>query len=159
MAILVLYHGTTPSIASSLRSGQIQIALGGGEFGRGFYMGTSKRLAKRRGYHKTFSKTGTASVAMAMQANTLVVTLDEAKHQGVYRCRNLDLRQSIGLYGSVRKHRTFVTYMDGHDAIVGAIVGNSRYHNVTQYKFQSSRAETILNVGCPHDSITSKAIV
>jgi len=159
MALLSLYHGTTPSIASNLRSGKIQFAMGGGEFGRGFYMGTSKRLAKRRGFHKTYSNPGSASTAMAMQANTLVITLDEVKYQYAYRCRSLDLRQSIGLYGSVRTHRTFATYMDDHDAIVGAIVGNSRYYNVTQYKFQSSYAETSLNTGCPHSSITSKGIV
>lgn len=159
MANLFLYHGTTPLIASSLHSGQIQIGNGGGEFGRGFYMGSSKRLAKRRGYHKTYSKIGSASAAMAMQANTLAIELDKVIHASAYNCRNLDLRQSIGLYGSIRKHRSFTSYMDNHDAIVGCIVGNSRYYNVIQYKFQSSRAEQILNNGCKYGSIKSKAIV
>lgn len=159
MSQTVLYHGTTPAVAKILLQGGILITQGGGEFGVGFYMGTSKRLAKRRAFHKTYSQKGTAKAAMCLNNNTLSITLDKNIFRHSYICRQLDLRASIGLYGYVKKCSTFMSFNDGSDAIEGHIVGWSRYFDVTQYKFQSSKAQLMLNVGCPYNSFSGKKII
>jgi hypothetical protein len=159
MPPITLFHGTTPQVANQLVNGKIQIAMGGGEFGQGFYMGTSKRLAKRRAFHKTYASNGTAHAAMSIHGNTFSIELDEVRHASVYSCRQLNLKQSIGLYGSIRRHNLYASIIDQNDAIVGAIVGSSRYYNVIQYKFQSQRVEQSLNTGCPHSTVGQHKII
>ena len=43
---LITYHGTSESVADDLVVGNVQISRGGGELGKGFYLGTQLHVAK-----------------------------------------------------------------------------------------------------------------
>jgi hypothetical protein len=74
----VFYHGTTPLIASQLNNRKVSLSFGGGEFGKNFYVGSSRRLARRRGFHKTTGKHGTANEVMNYYGNVFVIQFDSA---------------------------------------------------------------------------------
>ncbi|WP_159097538.1 hypothetical protein [Stenotrophomonas sp. SAU14A_NAIMI4_5] len=154
-----IYHGTEESIARHLLMGNMDFALGGGEFGRGFYMGRSLRLARRRAFHKSNHHQGTAREAMALCGNVLRVQLDPLLFRSVYQVRPLTLDQAKALYARLKKSGRCGQYCDGHDALLGPIVGRPQYNTAMQYKFQGERLQNDLNWGGGYVGTFLKAVV
>jgi hypothetical protein len=143
-----LYHGTDPVTASSLKACRIDVSIGGGEFGQGFYLGSSKRLAKRRAFHKSEGHQGTAKAALnAKTENTFFITFNTTSLHQHYKTQKLCLSESIQLYKELKSKNQTKTYIAPHgiDAIKGPIVGTGRYYDIIQYKFQSHKSQLMLN--------------
>lgn len=140
-----LFHGTDPQTATKLNNGCVDITLGGGEFGRGFYMGTSKRLAKRRGYHAAYGISGTANDAMRMRNNTFFIEVDETKYKKFLSSNDLTLTASQRMFGKIKRKKLWNNSIGAHDCIRGFIVGNPRYYCAKQWKFQTVNSQSYLN--------------
>ena len=145
---LLLYHGTNPDSAQELFNCKVKVEIGGGEFGRGFYMGTSKRLAKRRAFHKTEQRFGSAQEAMrSNHKNTFAILLDKDKLIVGTKHKLLSREESISLYQRLKKNNACsqYPYLTKYDFIDGVIVGKKRYYDVHQYKFESELSALMLN--------------
>lgn len=156
-----LFHGTTPVHAKDLYNCKIDVDLGGGEFGKGFYLGTSKRLAKRRAFHKTEGIYGTAQNAVASKNNTFKVTIELPLLYAFYRKRLLDRDQARKLFQQLKKDGCAGSYSFGPstDIVEGPVVGGKgRYLSVTQLKFDTKRSENVLNKQCPLVTIVTKVV-
>lgn len=146
--MVILFHGTDSHTANQLLAGRIDVGRGGGEFGRGFYLGSSKRLAKRRAFHKTENTQGTAAQAMnAKIPNTLYIEVSHQQLNYHYHPSRLSLPESIKLYQQLKHSHQAGTYLTQNkaDFIRGFLVGTGRYYNVIQYKFESQRSQDLLN--------------
>jgi hypothetical protein len=129
-----LYHGTSRVHALTMRGavggfGAIDVTLGGGEFGRGFYTQESISNAHRRGY-LTYGRHGAV----------LVVDIDDDEYHALQFLRlGLNAAQKLNarLHGAARN-----TYLTADDVIVGPLV---TLPQIEQQKFQSERAEDLLN--------------
>jgi hypothetical protein len=117
------------AMAGSAAMGTIDVARGGGEFGRGFYTQTSLSNAFRRGY-----------ALYGSNAAVLIVSIDGTRYHRL-RFRRLTLKQArrlnASLHGNARK-----TYATQHDVIVGPLVFQP---NIDQQKFQTVNAQNLLN--------------
>ena len=141
-----IFHGTDPQTAASLIKHKVDVSRGGGEFGQGFYMGTSKRLAKRRAFHKTEGHLGSAKLAMdSNKSNTFVVSINLTELQKYFFNIKYDKVGSKLLYEKIKKKRAQSTYKLGQDFIMGSVVGTGRYFDVLQFKFESSNSQDMLN--------------
>lgn len=158
----VFYHGTTPQIASQLHNRKISLTFGGGEFGKGFYVGSSRRLARRRGFHKTTGKQGTANEAMNYYGNVFVIEFDETLLSHHYKPNKLTKDEAINLFKTLSKKPKTTsshTVSPQYDYIVGPVVGGKkRYLDVIQYKFDSPKTEHYLNGHCQNVKLVSAVI-
>ncbi|EOX1608236.1 hypothetical protein HJ052_11130 [Vibrio parahaemolyticus] len=156
------YHGTTPQIANELHKRKVSLSFGGGEFGKGFYVGSSLRLARRRGFHKTTDKIGTASEAMNYYGNVFVIKFDETKFSQYYKPKKLTKDEAVALFRKLsKKPKTTSSYTVSaqYDYIVGPVVGGrKRYLDVIQYKFDSQKTEDYLNGHCQNINLVSEVI-
>jgi len=131
----ILYHGTSRVFATAMAGtpaagGTIDVRLGRGEFGRGFYAQDSSSNAARRG-----------QTLYGNNSATLVLRIDDpAYHALNVRRLTLNMAQILNarLRASNRKH----TYTTSHDAMVGPLVCQPR---IEQQKFQSANADALLN--------------
>ncbi|MGI3066580.1 DUF3990 domain-containing protein [Vibrio harveyi] len=159
---ITLYHGTDPNIVKDLQNCKVDVSKGGGEFGKGFYLGDSRRLAKRRAYHKTKGVYGTANDAMHYFNNTLEVKINVLDLEKFYNEKALDRQQGRRLFDKLStKPKTTGSYSvsPDYDYIVGPIVGRKgRYLCVTQYKFDSKRSENVMNKQCLNVNIKTRVI-
>lgn len=146
-----LYHGTTPSVAIDLKNCKVDVEKGGGEFGKGFYLGNSRRLAKRRAFHKTEGKLGTAREAMNAKDNTFIVTIDDIELKKYFKQKLLSRVQARDLFSKLCRDRATASYVvrPEYDYILGPVAGRKgRYLCVDQYKFDSEKSQDILNKKC-----------
>jgi hypothetical protein len=132
----VLYHGTSRLFATAMAGtpaagGTIDVTLGRGEFGRGFYTQSSRGNAYRRGQ----ALYGGNNSAM------LVLDIDDMAYHGLV-VQHLTLNMAQMLNAALRNNNTQGTYTTNHDAIVGPLVGQQK---TEQQKFQSGNAQTLLN--------------
>src|SRR5262249_25229291 len=108
----------------------IDVTIGRGEFGRGFYTQTSSGNAYRRGQ----SLYGNNSAM-------LILDVDDTAYHGLVM-QHLTLNMAQMLNATLRNQNTQGTYTTHHDVIVGPLVGQPR---IEQQKFQSGNAQTLLN--------------
>ncbi|UAB68704.1 DUF3990 domain-containing protein [Vibrio sp. SCSIO 43132] len=159
---ITLYHGTDPNIVRDLQNCKVDVDKGGGEFGKGFYLGNSRRLAKRRAYHKTKGVYGTANDAMNYFNNTLEVKINILDLDNFYKKKTLDIEQGRRLFNKLSakpKTTGSYTFYPNHDYIVGPVVGRKgRYVCVTQYKFDSKSSENVMNKQCQNVNIESRIV-
>lgn len=141
-----LYHGTTPAVATELDAGKINISLGGGEFGQGFYMGNNKRLAVERGFHATLARHGEAAAKAGVGKNVFFVEVDSWDYIRKYKNRPMNLKESRKLYRKLKRKKRLGSVVGTHDSYYGHIVGNKKYYQYGQIKFESISAENMLNV-------------
>lgn len=150
------YHGTTPSTVIDLKNGKIDVERGGGEFGLGFYVGTSKRLARRRAFHKTSEERGikiprtvSAREFMETKNNLLVVQYDESRIKGVLQRACLNRKESLDLFHRVKKKKKTTSknvLPISYDMIDGHIAGqNGSLLCAKQIKFETEIAQDKLN--------------
>lgn len=130
---MIGYHGTASSIAVDLAAGQVDVAQGGGELGRGFYAGEHLHLAKawavqRYGDRKNNVVEFDVPDPQIVQLN--VVYLDGPTATSY--------RTNIRTGGTTRTH-TF-----GYDMVWSPIVGKSSIVG-EQFKWESTASESLLN--------------
>lgn len=155
-----LYHGTSQHVAKLLKNCKVDVSLGGGEFGKGFYLGTSRRLAKRRGFHKTFKHYGTAHEALSYKNNTFVISFDSSQLSDYYSKVEYDRLASRQLFNHLKRNNLTGSYSaTPNDYIVGAVAGRKgRYFDVIQYKFDSKKSENILNKQCMNVNVNTDIV-
>jgi hypothetical protein len=110
-------------------NGTINVAIGGGEFGRGFYTQGSISNAHRRG-HGIYGHNGAV----------LVLDIDDAHYAALnFQRLSVNGAQQLNarLNGAARN-----TYVTAHDVIVGPLVSAT---TIEQQKFQSQIAQNLLN--------------
>lgn len=145
-----LYHGTTDASAQSINQSlqqngntpkpprpapipnNIDVCLGGGEFGQGFYLGENISLA-------VIWATGTLG-----QQNGAVLEFDinDLKYVRLH-LKQLNSRTAKNTYNQLKRSRELRTYIFGVDVVFGPLVTNLY---AAQYKFESKpTAEDFLN--------------
>ncbi|PTT49437.1 DUF3990 domain-containing protein [Aeromonas sp. HMWF014] len=159
---ITLYHGTDSNVVQDLKNCKVDVSKGGGEFGKGFYLGDSRRLAKRRAYHKTKGVYGTADNAMHYLNNTLEVKINIIQLEKFYKKNELNREQGRSLFDKLsKKPKTTGSYSvtPDYDYIVGPVVGRKgRYLCVTQYKFDSKESENVMNKQCLNVKIETRIV-
>jgi hypothetical protein len=130
----ILYHGTSRAFAIAMAgapgAGTIDITLGRGEFGRGFYSQDSISNASRR-----------AQTLYGNNSAVLILDIDDHQYHAL-NVRRLTLNRAQMLNATLRANNTQHVYTTVHDAIVGPLVYQPR---IEQQKFQTVHAQTLLN--------------
>lgn len=117
-------------MAGTVNAGAIDVTLGGGEFGRGFYTQDSSGNAARRGQ----TLYGNASAVLVL------IIGNQAYHS--LNQKRLTLNMAQALNARLRGQKATRTYTTSHDAIVGPLVYQPI---IEQQKFQTMNAQAVLN--------------
>jgi len=125
-----LYHGTSRATATVLAAGTINVAIGRGEFGRGFYTQSSSSNAHRRGYSR-----------YGHNAAVLELIIDDPSYHALH-FRRLSLNAAQRLDARLRTSGQTHTYTTNDDVIVGPLVAQPR---IQQQKYQTQAAQNLLN--------------
>lgn len=136
------YHGTSIRNARLLARGRVDVSLGGGELGRGFYTGEHLHEAKAWAFHNSGDRQN--NVVRFSTADSSIDSLSFAVLD--YSTASLR-RYHIKRSGATR------TYLFGRDMIWAPIVGSARAIG-DQYKWESMVAQRLLN-----DAATPKQIL
>jgi hypothetical protein len=131
-----VFHGTGLNDAHSMAGppGQIDVTLGGGEFGRGLYTQYSERRALAWAIRVSARLNGPPCV--------LRLDIDDAEY-GKFAILYLDAQTGPALTDDLDNTGQRRTYVDGsHDLIEGPIMGNVRH---MQQKFESAHSQAVLN--------------
>jgi hypothetical protein len=129
----VLYHGTSrpfaTAMAGSLGQGTINVTIGGGELGRGFYTQRSIANAARR-----------AQTIYGNSSAVLVLDIDDNTYHSLrFKRLTLNMAQMLNasLVGALRH-----TYTTADDVMIGPLVHQPR---IEQQKFQTATGQNLLN--------------
>ncbi len=129
-----LFHGTGRAFAVAMAGaapvGTIDVARGGGEFGRGFYTQDSIGNAARRGYYLY----GNGSAV-------LVLAIDDPSYHALSFWR-LTLNRAQMLNAQLRGSNTHTTFTTNDDVVVGPLIHQP---SIEQQKFQTANSQTLLN--------------
>jgi hypothetical protein len=129
------YHGTSSASATTILSNRVDVSLGGGEIGQGFYLAerryVSEIWAKQRHQHSP-------AVVEFELPDSLVFSEQNA---------NLDLHTTTQLRHRIRELTATRTYRIGCDLAVAPIVGTTRGSILgqIQLKVESASAEGVVN--------------
>lgn len=140
---MITFHGTSSNNAKKINSANVDVELGGGELGRGFYTQEFKSEAKSWAFN----------VSGDRQQN--VVSFDTNDND----IQNLDLiifdRMEAGRHRlNIKTQSATGSYLFGNDLVWAPIVGTSKV-NGEQYKWESKISELLLN----DPSLTTKKII
>jgi len=131
--MIICYHGCSQNVIETLVSGKIDVSVGGGELGQGFYSSFNLWVAKQWTWYKYHSKTVLQIEILDEHFFTLDVrflAIDEA----------IKYRKSIKYLGETR------SYLFNKDMIWSAIVGDEMVgKQEEQIKWESKKAEQLLN--------------
>ena len=136
------YHGTSTSTATDLASGKVDVTLGGGELGRGFYTGEHLHEAKAWAYHKSGDKQKNV-VCFSAPDNEIEKLEFTVLDQGAASLKRYQIKRA----GNTRTHLFNV------DMVWAPIVGSERASG-EQYKWESQKAEVLLK-----GTLTTKTII
>ncbi|MFX0073304.1 MAG: hypothetical protein ACFFAO_19675 [Candidatus Hermodarchaeota archaeon] len=132
--LIKIYHGTTKRAARQMVNNMgpphnIDVSLGGGELGRGFYAGDSPSLA--------------IAWAKGKGSNHMVIKIKINLAEYIrLKIKNLDFKAVRSVYNAIKFTNAERSYMFNVDVVTGPLVS---YSHVTQYKFESKIAESRLN--------------
>lgn len=126
-----LYHGTTEECADELagRPELVSVEKGGGELGRGFYMGDHIALAA------SWAR-GRYSGRMAV----LEIRIDPSAYVRL-SIKTLNWHQVVSTWNELRTHRQTRMFVFGWDVVHGPL---ATMQHATQHKFESGDAEVVL---------------
>lgn len=130
---MIGYHGTASSIAVNLAAGQVNVAQGGGELGRGFYVGEHLHLAKAWAVHRYGDR-----------KNNVVEFDVPDPHIDQLDVGYLDGPKATLCRTNIRRAGTTRTHTFGRDMVWAPIVGND-YVVGDQFKWESTTSESLLN--------------
>lgn len=127
------FHGTGPAEAVQIAAGKINVMLGGGELGRGFYTGEKLHVAKRWALHRN----------QARDHNVVQFELPMA-HFDALNVSALNANTATLMRGHIRRWDKTHKYTFNVDVVWSRIVGKLSL-NCDQYKWESSLAGATLN--------------
>ena len=128
---LITYHGTSESVADDLVVGNVQISRGGGELGKGFYLGTQLHVAK-----------AWAKQMHNSQAVVEFCTFEERFFE--FDIRVLDYEQAHTARDEIRAKQATRTFTFGNDVVWSPIVVGPEIY-CDQQKWESQHGEGCLN--------------
>ena len=126
------FHGTLDTTANDLVAGKIDVNIGGGELGMGFYTGEYLWVAKswaanRHGANGSVVQVEVTDKEFFDLEPLLLSRLDALKHRD-----------------EIRKADATRTYTFNQHVVWSPIVGTTRI-DADQYKFESAKSESLLN--------------
>lgn len=132
----IFFHGTRRAHATAMVGpaggiGAIDVTLGGGEFGRGFYTQDSKSNALTWVQH----------LPAVHQPCVLEVEIDDQQYAALIK-RILDRKRALRLTARLRAKGTVRTHLEGVDVVIGPLNGSNW---IEQQKFESVNAQSLLN--------------
>ncbi len=130
------FHGTLLNNAIAMSrtpaNGSIDVTLGGGEFGQGFYTQSSRSNAL------TWAQNHCGN---PLAACILEVEVEPPAFAAMSKCL-LNRKQALRLTQRLRKKGTTRTHRVGVDVAIGPLAGSRR---IKQQKFESLQSQEILN--------------
>ena len=126
------YHGTDSLAAKEISTGKIDITKGGGELGRGFYVGDLMHRAFCWAWHK----------AQHDYAVVEFVINDEDFLKLDILC--LDRRKASDLKYEIKRNHQQRFFVFGQDVVWAPIVGQDIPHS-NQIKFESAKGQSFIN--------------
>ena len=136
------YHGTSNVIAVNLVKGNVDVSLGGGELGQGFYTGEHLYLAKAWAFHISGDKHKNVVQFSTLDSEIECLSMEILDHGSASLKRN-----------ELKKYKATRTYRFGVDLIWAPIVGKDKIVG-DQYKWESDPAALLLNgVSCKRSII------
>lgn len=136
------YHGTSSKLVTALASGKVDVTIGGGELGQGFYTGERLHEAKAWAYHISGDK----------QKNVVCYSSPDEEIEKL-NFVILEPEQASLKRHNIKRAGQTRSYLFKVDMIWAPIVGSERASG-EQYKWESKKAETLLN-----DPLTAKTII
>lgn len=128
---IVTYHGTTDLSADELVGGGVDILVGGGELGQGFYLGTFLHVAKAWSKQKHKSE---AVVEFIMK---------DEDFWG-FDIQTLNMLEAIEYRSIIRSLGHTRTFKFSKDLVWSPIVGGPRIY-ADQHKWESTKGQDFLN--------------
>jgi hypothetical protein len=130
---MLQYHGTNRIAGQAITNNQIDVAIGGGELGRGFYTGDLK--------HEAF----TWAHQIYGAANKSVVEIDIIDDEFFHidpLC--LNYREALNYRRIIRDRQESRTFLFDSNAVWSPVVGKY-IPNFNQIKWESEQSENFLN--------------
>jgi len=127
-----LYHGTNNYFATEIRDGRMDVKLGGGELGRGFYIGDLPHEAFNWAWHQF--KREKAVVKLEFDD-------DEILNQ---RPLCLNYREACSHRNIIRENNQTRNFLFNENIVWTPVVGKN-IPNFSQLKFESQNAENLAN--------------
>jgi len=127
------YHGTSASDAKVLAGGGVDVKMGGGELGRGFYTGQHLHEAKAWAFHRTGDRQRNV-----VQFDVAAAAVDKLNFD-ILDYGTAGLRRHL-----IKKLGQTRTYLFWLDMVWAPIVGSERASG-DQYKWESADAQDLLN--------------
>ena len=125
------YHGTADRYAEEIAEGKIDISQGGGELGRGFYLGTALHVAK--------------AWAVQMHGCESVVEFQYDDDEfWAFDIESLTDIEALECRSYIRTRDLTRTYLFSKDVVWGPIVGGPKVY-CDQHKWESFKGEAFLN--------------
>lgn len=128
-----IFHGTSPTVASTLVAGGVSVSQGGGELGMGFYTGEYLHVAKAWSIHRYGAR----------QKNVVEFDVDD---NDVLKLRfiTLDAGQASFIRANLKRSGATRTHKFSCDMVWSPIVGTNKIRS-DQHKWESLRSEASLN--------------
>lgn len=132
---MILYHGTDSDSKNKIQGPplKIDVKLGGGELGRGFYLGGNLHMSVAWAKVK----------ARQTKKSHSVLEFDiDLRSYAKLKDRTLSASEVRALWLYVKRSKKKRLHLVGFDVIVGNL---ARYPFAAQYKFETTDAEAVLN--------------
>ncbi|MDN2709086.1 hypothetical protein O0880_06565 [Janthinobacterium sp. SUN118] len=126
------YHGTFFTTAEELVAGKVDVTIGGGELGMGFYTGEHLWVAK-----------SWAANRHGLQGAVVHIEVEEDDFFGLEPLL-LSRIDALKHRDEIRKANTTRTHTFKGNLVWSPIVGTTRV-DADQYKFENSKAQALLN--------------
>ncbi|WP_196599646.1 hypothetical protein [Pectinatus frisingensis] len=128
---MLMYHGSDENSIQKLIQGNIDVTIGGGELGQGFYLGNMLYIAKAWAMNKHNSK----AVLQIEVADNELESLDPLL---------LSYEEACEKRSSIRKESKQRTYIFYANVVWAPIVGTKKIE-ADQLKWESANSQTLLN--------------
>lgn len=128
---MLMYHGSDENSVQNLIRGNIDVAMGGGEIGKGFYLGDMLHVAKAWAMNKH---------------NSNSVLQVEVKENDFFSLVPLTLtyEEALKKRASIRKENKQRTYIFDRNVVWAPIVGTEKL-KADQFKWESADSQNLLN--------------
>lgn len=128
-----MYHGSSQADCAAIAAGGVNVSRGGGELGRGFYLGNYYHLAVQWAHHK-----------FGRQAAVVSFTLSSFPNNGLSR-KQLNRMSAVQARAQIRRAGEERTHLFGADTVHAHVVGGHVDRTAEQLKAESTNAENFLN--------------
>ncbi|MEL0639414.1 hypothetical protein V6260_02205 [Pseudoalteromonas aliena] len=127
------FHGTAEAHAEKIIDGKVDVSLGGGELGQGFYLGTALHVAKAW------------AVQMHKSESVVEFQFDDDEFWN-FDIQSLNEIEAIEYRSNIRASGQTRNYKFNKDIVWGPIVGGPKVYS-DQHKWESKNGENFLNGG------------